>query len=129
MSGRNLLVWGNPANGVDINGNATRSNDSNPAAIAHGVKIYNVTSAMNGERISVRRKSDHGNSADRHILQNNVSYSGSSTTVNPGNIADHNTFNGPSGSPAGLGATAADFVSVRLQPRRNGQGRQFSRCR
>jgi hypothetical protein len=48
-----------------------------------------------------------------HTLRNNVSYSGS-TTVVAGNTADHNTFAGPSGSPAALGVTAADFISTAI---------------
>ena len=128
----NLLVWGNIVNGVDINGNATQlESNSNPAAIAHGVEIYNVTSVLNGgKNFNIDENPSTATPPTVHILQNNVSYVGGGTTVNPGNVADHNTFNGPSGSPAGLGATAADFVSVdRSNRRRNGERRQFSPCR
>ena len=112
----NMLVWGNPANGVDVNGNATALEaDSNPALIAHGVKIYNVTSAMNGTTSGKNFQFDENptlaSPPTNHILRNNVSYSGS-VTITTGNTADHNTFAGPSGVPAGLGVTAADFLST-----------------
>jgi hypothetical protein len=109
----NMLVWGNPANGVDVNGNATAlETDSNPALIAHGVKVYNVTSAMNGgKNFQFDENPTTASPPTAHILRNNVSYSGS-TTIVTGNTADHNTFAGPGGAPAGLGATAVDFIST-----------------
>jgi len=35
-------------------------------------------------------------------------------TILAGNTADHNTFAGPGGTPAGLGVTAADFISTAI---------------
>ena len=106
-----MLVWGNPANGVDVNGNATGIElPSDP--IAHGVQILNVTAAMNGSRnFQFDENPTTASPPTQHILRNNISFSGS-TTINTGNTADHNTFNGPNGSPAGLGASAADFLSI-----------------
>src|SRR6185295_2175603 len=106
----NMLVWSNPANGVDINGNATAL-EGDPPTIAHGVTIYNVTSAMNGKNFQFDENPTTASPPTAHILRNNVSYSGS-TTIVTGNTADHNTFAGPGGTPAGLGATAADFLST-----------------
>jgi Right handed beta helix region len=106
----NMLVWGNPANGVDINGNATQL-EPDPPTIPHGVTIYNVTSAMNGKNFQFDENPTTAAPPTAHILRNNVSYSGS-TTIVTGNTADHNTFAGPSGSPAGLGAATADFIST-----------------
>jgi hypothetical protein len=106
-----MMIWGNPAHGVDINGN---SNDitqpSDP--IAHGVQILNVTSAFNGSRnFNFDENPTLASPPTQHILRNNISYSGS-TRIDAGNTADHNTFNGPAGSAAGLGVSAADFISV-----------------
>jgi hypothetical protein len=107
----NMLIFSNPANGVDINGNATQL-ESDPPTIAHGVDIYNVTSAMNGgKNFQFDENPTSATPSTTHILRNNVSYVGS-TTVMTGNTADHNTFAGPSGSPAGLGVTATDFLST-----------------
>jgi hypothetical protein len=107
---RNMLVWGNPANGVDINGNATQL-ESDPPTIAHGVTVYNVTSAMNGKNFQFDEDPTTATPPTAHVLRNNVSYSGSVTIV-AGNTADHNTFASPGGTPAGLGVTAADFLST-----------------
>src|SRR4029079_6047349 len=106
----NMLVWSNPANGVDINGNATAL-EGDPPTIAHGVTVYNVTSAMNGKNFQFDENPTTASPPTNHFLRNNVSYSGSVTIVT-GNTADHNTFAGPGGTPAGLGATAADFLST-----------------
>jgi hypothetical protein len=109
----NMLIWGNPAMGVDINGNATELENPDPEDfIPHGVQVYNVTAALNGTRnFNFDENPTTASPPTQHILRNNISYSGS-TRIDAGNTADHNTFNGPSGSPAGLGVTAADFVSV-----------------
>lgn len=108
---RNMLVFSNPANGVDINGNATAL-EGDPPTIAHGVTVYNVTAALNGgKNFQFDENPTLAAPPTNHILRNNVSYSGS-VTVATGNTADHNTFAGPGGSPAGLGATAADFLST-----------------
>lgn len=116
---QNMLVFGNPANGVDVNGNATQL-ESNPPTIAHGVQIYNVTAASNGSKnFQFDENPTLANPPTQHILRNNISFSGSVTVV-AGNTADHNTFNGPSGSPAGLGVTAADFVSTTIPITSNG---------
>jgi hypothetical protein len=110
----NMLVWGNVVNGVDINGNSSQLEaNSNPAAITHGVEAYNVTSVLNGgKNFQFDENPSTATPATVHILQNNISYLGGGTSINPGNIADHNSFAGPAGSPAGLDATAADFVST-----------------
>ena len=110
---QNMLLWGNNDNGVDINGNATESGGVvTPAVISHGVQAFNITSAYNANR-NYRYDENPTTTAppSNHILRNNVSYSGS-VTINAGNTTDHNTFAGPGGSPAGLGATAADFLST-----------------
>src|SRR3954464_9035064 len=108
---QNMLVFGNPANGVDINGNATQL-ESDPPTIAHGVTVYNVTSAMNGgKNFQFDENPTAATPPTNHTLRNNVSYSGS-VTILAGNTADHNTFAGPGGTPAGLGVTAADFIST-----------------
>src|SRR3954470_8566421 len=109
----NMLVWGNPANGVDINGNATQL-EPDPPTIAHGVTVYNVTSAMNGgKNFQFDENPTTATPPTNHTLRNNVSYSGS-VTILAGNTADHNTFAGPGGTPAGLGVTAADFISTAI---------------
>jgi hypothetical protein len=114
---KNLLVWGNGANGVDVNGNATESGGSaSPAVIPHGVQIYNVTSAGNGGRSfqfdeNPTTITATNPSPSQHILRNNVSFN-DTVTIFAGNTADHNTFAGPGGSPPGLNAAAADFLSI-----------------
>jgi len=107
----NMLVWGNPTNGIDINGNSTQL-EGDPPSIAHGVTVNNVTAALNGSRnFRFDENPTTASPPTTHLLRNNVSFSGS-VTINPGNTTDHNTFAGPGGIPAGLGATAADFVST-----------------
>jgi hypothetical protein len=107
----NLLVWGNAANGVDVNGNATQL-EGDPPTIAHGVQVYNVTAAMNGgKNFQFDENPTTASPPAHHVLRNNVSFTGN-VTIMAGNTADHNTFAGPGGSPAGLGASAADFVST-----------------
>jgi hypothetical protein len=107
----NMLVWGHPANGVDVNGNATQL-ESDPPLIVHGVEVYNVAAAFNSSR-NFRFDEDPTTASPptTHVLRNNLSFSGSNTVLS-GNTADHNTFAGPGGSPPGLGATAADFLST-----------------
>jgi hypothetical protein len=109
----NMLVWGNDGNGIDINGNATEKGSTvTPAVIPHGVTAYNITSAFNGNR-NYRYDEDPTTTTppSAHLLRNNISFSGT-VTINPGNTTDHNTFAGPGGTPAGLGVSAADFVST-----------------
>jgi hypothetical protein len=109
----NMLVWGNDGNGVDINGNATESGGAvTPAVIPHGVQAFNITSAFNGNR-NYRYDEDPTTTSppSAHVIRNSISYSGT-VTINPGNTVDHNTFAGPGGTPAGLGVSAADFVST-----------------
>jgi hypothetical protein len=110
---KNLLVWGNIVHGIDINGNALDlESSSNPAIISHGVQILNVTSVGNlGRNFNFDENPTLASPPTQHILRNNISFNGS-VRIDAGNTADHNTFNGPSGSPPGLGATAADFVST-----------------
>jgi 3D (Asp-Asp-Asp) domain-containing protein len=110
----NMLVWGNPANGVDVNGNATQKDTTPvvPAVIPHGVQIYNVTATGNGgKNFNFDEDPTTATPPTTHVLRNNVSYTGS-VAMNSGNTVDHNTFAGPGGSPTGLGASAADFVST-----------------
>ncbi|MEX2092053.1 MAG: right-handed parallel beta-helix repeat-containing protein [Pirellulales bacterium] len=109
----NMLIWGNDGNGVDINGNATESGGTvTPAVIPHGVQAFNITSAFNGNR-NYRYDEDPTTTTppSAHVIRNSISYSGT-VTINPGNTVDHNTFAGPGGTPAGLGVSAADFVST-----------------
>jgi hypothetical protein len=108
-----MLIWGNDDNGVDINGNATESGGVvTPAVIPHGVQAFNITSAYNANR-NFRYDEDPTTSSppSTHILRNSISYSGSNT-FDSGNTSDHNTFDGPGGSPAGLGVSESDFVST-----------------
>jgi len=107
---RNLLVWGHPANGVDVNGNATELQTT--PAIPHGVTVYQVTAANNNRNFRFDENPTQANPPTNHILRNNVSFGGTGVTINPGNTVDHNTFAGPGGSPAGLGVSAADFIST-----------------
>jgi hypothetical protein len=110
---KNMLVWGNDGNGVDINGNATESGGTvTPAVIPHGVTAYNVTSALNGNRnFRYDENPTTTNPPSAHVIRNSISFSGT-VTINPGNTVDHNTFAGPGGTPAGLGVAEADFVSI-----------------
>jgi hypothetical protein len=107
----NMVVWGNPAHGVDVNGNATAIElPGDP--IAHGVQVFNVTAASNGgKNFNFDEDPTTASPPTDHVVRNNVSYTGS-VTLYSGNTADHNTFAGPGGTPAGLGATAADFLST-----------------
>ena len=100
----NLLVWGNPANGVDVNGNATQLEP--PAnVIDHGVQVYNVTAYDNGSKnFQFDEDPTTASPPTNHILRNNISLSGSVTVV-AGNTADHNTWNG-------ISVDANDFMSL-----------------
>jgi hypothetical protein len=66
---------------------------------------------MNGKNFQFDENPTTATPPTNHILRNNVSYSGS-VTIAAGNTADHDTFAGPGGTPAGLGVTAADFLSI-----------------
>jgi hypothetical protein len=108
----NMLIFSNSANGVDINGNATQLEGDPPTTIPHGVTVNNTTAAFNGgKNFQFDENPTLASPPTTHTLRNDVSYTGS-TTVLAGNTADHNTFNGPAGSPAGLGVSAADFIST-----------------
>ncbi len=108
----NMLVWGNVKHGIDINGNATDLESTPPFDIARGVSAFNITSASNGDRnFYYDEDPTTASPPTAHILRNNISFDGI-VRIDPGNTADHNTFAGPGGTPAGLGATAADFVST-----------------
>ena len=93
----NMLVWGNPANGVDVNGNATQL--EYPAQpITHGVEVNNVTSYDNGNR-NFRFDENFP-----HLVRNNISYDGSITINGP--VDDQfNTWNG-------IPVNVADFLSL-----------------
>lgn len=90
------LVWGNPANGIDVNGNA--ENDIGPNIIPHGVTIYNNTSYDNGNR-NYRFDEEYP-----HVLRNNISLDGSNTIY----AAVDDQFN----SWNGIAASASDFLSL-----------------
>ena len=94
---QNMLVWDNPANGVDVNGNALDLlYPTDP--IAHGVEIYNVTSYNNGG------KNFYFDENYAHVMRNNVSYDGSVTIY--GAVDDqYNTWNG-------IPVDAGDFLSL-----------------
>jgi hypothetical protein len=110
----NMLIFSNSANGVDINGNATQLEGDPPLTIPHGVTVNNTTAAFNGgKNFQFDENPTLASPPTTHTLRNNVSYTGS-TTVLTGNTSDHNTFNGPAGSPAGLGVSAADFISTSI---------------
>lgn len=108
---RNMLIWGHPANGVDVNGNATQIELPNDP-INHGVQIYHVTAANNNRNFRFDEDPMQANPPTTHILRNNISFAGTGVTLFSGNTADHNTFAGPGGTPVGLGVSAADFVST-----------------
>lgn len=94
----NMLVWGNPANGVDVNGNATPDATISPPDVPHGVTIYNVTSYNNGGK-NFRFDENYA-----HVMRNNISYGGSVTINGP--VDDlYNTWNG-------IPVDAADFLSL-----------------
>lgn len=86
---KNMLIWANPANGVDVNGNATQI-ELPAEPITHGVKVYNTTAYNNGA------KNFNFDESYAHELKNNLSFTGS-VTVLAGNVADHNSWNGVSG--------------------------------
>ena len=109
----NMLIFSNSANGVDINGNATQLEGDAPTVIPHGVTVYNTTAAFNGgKNFQFDENPTLASPPTTHTLRNDVSYTGS-TTVLTGNTADHNTFNGPVGSPAG----SAFLLPTSFQPR------------
>ena len=94
----NSLVWGNPANGIDVNGNATPNSSISPPHVPHGVVVDNNTAFANGSR-NFRFDENY-----LHLVRNNVSLSGSVTMFGP--VEDSfNTWNG-------IPATAADFLSL-----------------
>jgi hypothetical protein len=102
---KNMLVWGNPAHGIDINGNATQL-EGDPPTITHGVTILNNTSYNNGgKNFNFDENPTTASPPTNHVLRNNISYQGS-VTVLAGNTSDHNTWN------PGLTAAAGDFVSL-----------------
>jgi len=96
----NLLVWGHPTNGVDVNGNATDIElPSQP--IPHGVEVVNVTAYNNGSR-NFRFDESYP-----HVVRNNVSLGSSGVIMNSGVVHDHNSWNG-----AAYAADAGDFLSL-----------------
>src|SRR5262249_4618679 len=103
---KNLLVFGNPANGVDINGNATALEGDPPEVIPHGVTVFNATAVNNGAKnFNFDEDPTTASPPTAHILRNNISFTGS-VNIKTGNTSDHNSWN------TGLAATAADFVST-----------------
>src|SRR4051812_44686091 len=102
---KNLLIWGNRLNGIDVNGNATvdTSVSSPYVAIDHGVTVVNVTAYNNGN--SSGSKNFNFDESFAHVLRNNVSLTGGVTMLS-GVINDHDSWN------AGLAATSADFLSL-----------------
>jgi len=101
----NLLVWGNPANGVDVNGNATQLEPPDNFDLVHGVQVYNVTSYNNGDRnFQFDEDPTTASPPTTHILRNNISLQGS-VIVLAGNTADHNTWNG-------ISVDSNDFISL-----------------
>jgi hypothetical protein len=103
---KGMLVWGNPANGIDVNGNATQLEDD-PPIIPHGVTILNNTAVNNGSR-NFRFDEDPSTASPptTHTLRNNVSLLGGGVQIDTGNTHDHNSWN------PGVTATAADFLST-----------------
>jgi hypothetical protein len=102
---RNVAVWGNRLNGIDINGNATQLDVAPADPIAHGVTIHNVTAYNNGAG---------GNGFNfnfdeifAHVLRNNASLAGGSGNANikSGNVQSNNTWNG-------IAVDANDFISL-----------------
>ena len=105
-----MLIWGgNVANGVDVNGNATQLEGDPPTQSRHGVNRLQrpkISVLMeNSQRPPVR--------PPRTRFADNVSYSGSTTVVTGNTTADHNTFAGPSGSPAALWRHCRQILSLR----------------
>jgi len=104
---KNMLIWGNPANGIDVNGNATQL-ETDPPTIAHGVSILNNTSYNNGgKNFQFDEDPTTATPPTNHILRNNISYLGGGQTIAAGNTTDHNTWSG-----GGLSAAAGDFIST-----------------
>jgi hypothetical protein len=103
---KGMLVWGNPANGIDVNGNATQLEDD-PPIIPHGVTILNNTAVNNGSR-NFRFDEDPSTASPptTHTLRNNVSLLGGGVQIDTGNTHDHNSWN------PGVTTTAADFLST-----------------
>ncbi|MDB5326946.1 MAG: Pectate lyase [Phycisphaerales bacterium] len=101
---RNNLIWGNRLNGIDVNGNAL--DDVGPNVIAHGVTIQNNTAYNNGA--GGNGYNYNFDEAFAHVLKNNIALLGGSGNANiyAGVVSDHNSYN------AGLGVTAADFLSL-----------------
>jgi hypothetical protein len=102
---RNLAIWGNRLNGIDVNGNATVDTSvSTPyVAIDHGVTVENVTAYNNGNGSG--SKNFNFDESFAHVLRNNISLQGS-VTMQSGVINDHDSWN------AGLAAGSADFLSL-----------------
>jgi len=114
----NLLVFGHPANGVDVNGNATQGSAS--PAITHGVEVYNVTAAFNGSRnFRFDENPTTATPPTNHFVKNSVSYGGQ-VLIHAGNTLQTNTFPGFNNSPLGLGVSESDFISVALPVMSNG---------
>jgi hypothetical protein len=103
---KGMLVWGHPANGIDVNGNATDL-ESDPPTIAHGVTILNNTAVNNGGRnYRFDENPTTATPPTTHVLRNNVSFLGPGVQIDAGNTHDHNSWN------AGVTTTAADFLST-----------------
>jgi hypothetical protein len=101
-----MLVWGHPANGIDVNGNATEL-ESDPPTIMHGVTILNNTALNNSSRnFRFDENPTTASPPAAHILRNNIAFQGGSVQIDAGNTHDHNSWN------AGVTTTVADFVSV-----------------
>ena len=92
----NNLVWGNPHNGIDVNGNANSA--VSPPYVPHGVTVNNNTAFANGGR-NFRFDENYP-----HVLRNNISLSGSVTIYGPVDDA-YNTWNG-------ISVDAGDFLSL-----------------
>src|SRR5262249_42771738 len=68
----NMLIWGNPAHGVDVNGNATQL-EPDPPLIPHGVTIYNNTSFNNGgKNFNFDEDPTTASPPTNHVLRNNL---------------------------------------------------------
>jgi hypothetical protein len=102
---RDLVVWGNRLNGIDVNGNATVDTTvSTPyVPIAHGVTIENVTAYNNGNTSGSQNFNFDENYP--HSLRNNISLTGS-VNIFAQVVNDHDTWN--SGFTVGTG----DFLSL-----------------
>lgn len=94
---RNNLVWKNPHNGIDVNGNATPNFSVSPPHVPHGVTVDNNTAFANGGR-NFRFDEEYP-----HLVRNNISLSGSETIY--ATVADSfNTWNG-------IAFSRSDFLS------------------